>query len=78
MRNYTMCKSKTLNLPPERFAGLDWGNDEKNILHHGTPEPPVYDLHNVNTKVIEFLGSSHLVLGHYPNFLDQQISMALF
>ena len=36
----------------ERFAGLDWGNDEKNIAHHGTPEPPVYDLRNVNTKVL--------------------------
>ena len=35
----------------ERFAGLDWGNDEKNIAHHGTPEPPVYNLRDVNTKV---------------------------
>ena len=35
----------------ERFGGLDWGGDEKNILHHGTAEPPTYDLHNVNTKV---------------------------
>ena len=35
----------------ERFGGLDWGDDEKNILHHGTAEPPTYDLQNVNTKV---------------------------
>ena len=35
----------------ERFGGLDWGDDEKNILHHGTAEPPIYDLQNVNTKV---------------------------
>ena len=35
----------------ERFGGLDWGDDEKNILHHGTAEPPTYDLQKVNTKV---------------------------
>ena len=35
----------------ERFGGLDWGDNEKNILHHGTAEPPTYDLQNVNTKV---------------------------
>merc|ERR1712037_1031153 len=31
----------------KRFAGLDWGSDEKNIAHHGTPEPPVYNLRDV-------------------------------
>lgn len=31
--------------------GFDWGNDKDNIQHHGQPEPPVYNLRDVNTKV---------------------------
>jgi len=62
----------------KRFAGLDWGNDEKNILHHGTPEPPVYDLHNVNTKVALFWGNNDWlcderdlmkIVGQVPNIV---------
>jgi len=42
----------------KRFGGLDWGDDEKNIFHHGTAEPPTYDLQNVNTKVALFWGNN--------------------
>ena len=31
--------------------GFDWGNDEDNILHHGTKDPPQYDLTAVNARV---------------------------
>merc|ERR1712172_357085 len=62
----------------KRFAGLDWGNDEKNILHHGTPEPPTYDLRNVNTKVALFWGNNDWlcderdlmkIVGQVPNIV---------
>ena len=33
------------------FGGMDWGNANDNIAHHGTEEPPVYNLKNINTKV---------------------------
>jgi len=62
----------------KRFAGLDWGSDEKNIAHHGTPEPPVYDLRNVNTKVALFWGNNDWlcderdlmkIVGQVPNIV---------
>ena len=28
----------------ETFGGFDWGSTEKNIQHHGTAQPPKYDL----------------------------------
>jgi len=35
----------------KKFMGFDWGNDEDNILHHGTKDPPQYDLTAVNARV---------------------------
>jgi len=62
----------------KNFAGLDWGSDEKNIAHHGTPEPPVYNLRNVNTKVALFWGDNDWlcderdlmkIVGQVPNIV---------
>merc|ERR1711953_826988 len=62
----------------KRFAGLDWGNDEKNIAHHGTPEPPVYNLRDVNTKIALFWGNNDWlcderdlmkIVGNVPNIV---------
>ena len=33
------------------FGGMDWGNKNDNMAHHGTEEPPVYNPNNINTKV---------------------------
>ena len=33
------------------FGGLDWGNDRDNEFHHGSKTPPIYDPHQINTKV---------------------------
>ena len=33
------------------FEGMDWGDDERNMQHHGSTTPPTYNLRNVNTKV---------------------------
>ena len=33
------------------FGGMDWGNKNDNMAHHGTEEPPVYNPKNINTKV---------------------------
>ena len=33
------------------YGGYDWGSEEKNLLHHGTPVPPSYSLKNVTAKV---------------------------
>ena len=39
-----------LNLS-ESYGGYDWGSEEKNLLHHGSPQPPSYSLKNVTAKV---------------------------
>jgi len=33
------------------FKGYDWGTKKKNLQHHGTEEPPVYDLGAVTTPL---------------------------
>ena len=33
------------------YGGYDWGSEEKNLLHHGSPAPPSYSLKNVTAKV---------------------------
>ena len=33
------------------YGGYDWGSEEKNLLHHGSPVPPSYSLKNVTAKV---------------------------
>ena len=33
------------------FGGMDWGNDRDNEFHHGSKTPPIYDPHQINTKV---------------------------
>ena len=35
---------------PGSFGGYDWGSEEKNLLHHGSPVPPSYSLENVTAK----------------------------
>ena len=35
----------------ESYGGYDWGSEEKNLLHHGSPQPPSYSLKNVTAKV---------------------------
>jgi len=40
------------------FGGFDWGSTEKNIQHHGTAQPPQYDLSKINTKVALFWGDN--------------------
>merc|ERR1712176_946830 len=35
----------------KEFMGMNWGDDELNIQHHGTVEPPKYDLSRINTNV---------------------------
>ena len=57
----------------ERFAGLDWGNDEKNIAHHGTPEPPVYNLRDVNTKVKSAKGNYFELLPWFSKLFPSMI-----
>ena len=32
------------------YGGYDWGSEEKNLLHHGSPVPPSYSLKNVTAK----------------------------
>jgi len=42
----------------KNYGGFDWGSDEKNMAHHGSVDPPVYNLKNVNTKVALFWGDN--------------------
>ena len=35
----------------EEFCGFDWGSDVKNMKHHGSVQPPIYQLKDVSTKV---------------------------
>jgi len=42
----------------KEFMGMNWGDDELNIQHHGTVEPPKYDLSKINTKVALFWGDN--------------------
>jgi len=40
------------------FEGMDWGDDHRNMEHHGSTTPPTYHLENVNTKVALFWGDN--------------------
>lgn len=40
------------------FGGMDWGDDDLNMQHHGTVDPPSYDLTKVNTKIALFWGDN--------------------
>lgn len=60
------------------FQGYDWGSDKKNIEHHGTASPPVYNLGDVITPtaihwgdndyltasqdIIKFIMESHTIM----------------
>jgi len=40
------------------FEGMDWGDDDRNMQHHGSTTPPTYNLKDVNTKVALFWGDN--------------------
>jgi len=40
------------------FQGMDWGDDERNLQHHGSTTPPQYELGDVNTKIALFWGDN--------------------
>jgi len=40
------------------FGGMDWGNKNDNMAHHGTEEPPVYNPNHINTKLALFYGDN--------------------
>jgi len=40
------------------FGGMDWGSDRDNEMHHGTKNPPIYDPHQINTKIALFYGNN--------------------
>jgi len=42
----------------KRYSGFDWGSKEKNQAHHGTDEPPLYNLKDVNARVALFWGDN--------------------
>merc|ERR1712002_504640 len=42
----------------KRYGGFDWGSSDKNLAHHGTIEPPLYNLRNVNTRIALFWGDN--------------------
>ena len=58
--------------PTETFRGFDWGTREKNIQHHGTIEPPQYDLSKVNTKVTLHENGSWCIDSQDCSFLGRQ------
>ena len=40
------------------FQKYDWGSEELNMHHYGTPAPPTYDLSKVAVKTALFSGSN--------------------
>lgn len=44
------------------YGGFDWGSEEKNLLHHGSPVPPSYSLKNVTAKVALVWGDNDVLV----------------
>jgi len=44
------------------YGGYDWGSEEKNLLHHGSPQPPSYSLKNVTAKVAIIWGDNDILV----------------
>jgi len=63
----------------KHFGGFDWGTEERNLAHHGTAQPPLYNLANVNTKVALVWGANDWlvakedldkIVDEVPNIVD--------
>ena len=57
------------------YGGYDWGSEEKNLLHHGSPVPPSYSLKNVTAKVSPTFFVLAENLCFLPEFTLRQVAL---
>jgi pimeloyl-ACP methyl ester carboxylesterase len=43
---------------PNEFRKFDFGNEQENIQHYGTPDPPLHDLNNVQVPTALWAGDN--------------------